>query len=136
MNSTMVFWNPLAANRWRQIVGGSRFNNHDSLDHHHYHCHCHWPIITGPSPFWFRELRAGEFRANTRVENNVMAEPRSLRALESASHAQSLDWRKTGGGEAGLLPDFGSAWQLRRLRWNRTPRKIRGNPRKSPRTLP
>ena len=64
-------------------------------------------------------------------EDNVMLERRSIRAPESVHRSRSLDCRKAGGGEADLMPDFGTSRQLRRLTLDRPTKKIGGNPRKS-----
>lgn len=84
-----------------------------------------------PITVWFREQEVGEFRADLLVENNVMVELKSVRALEPTHESQLLHYLKSPEVEVGLLLNFGTKPQFRRLVFDNARKKIRENPRKS-----
>lgn len=82
-------------------------------------------------PVWFRNHKVGEFRADLLVENAVLLELKSARTLEPVHEAQLLHYLKSTEIEIGLLLNFGSRPQFRRLLFDNERKKIRENPRKS-----
>src|SRR5277367_2373964 len=84
-----------------------------------------------PITVWFREQEVGEFRADLLVENNVMVELKSVRGLETTHEAQLLHYLKSTEVEVGLLLNFGTKPQFRRLIFDNGRKKIRENPWKS-----
>jgi GxxExxY protein len=84
-----------------------------------------------PLPVWFRGRKVGEFRADVLVENSVLPELKSARALDPAHEAQLLHYLKSTEVEVGLLLNFGVHPQFRRLLFDNDRKKIRGNPWKS-----
>ena len=84
-----------------------------------------------PLPVWFRGHKVGEFRADLLVENSVLLELKSARSLDPAHEAQLLHYLKSTEIEVGVLLNFGSRPQFRRLLFDNERKKIRGNPWKS-----
>ncbi len=82
-------------------------------------------------PVWFRGREVGRFRADIVVESSVLLELKSARILEAAHEAQLLHYLKSTEIEVGLLLDFGSRPQFRRLLFDNERKKIRENPCKS-----
>jgi GxxExxY protein len=62
------------------------------------------------------------------VEGSVLLELKSTRILESAHEAQLLHYLKSTEIEVGLLLNFGSRLQFRRLLFDNQRKKIRENP--------
>jgi len=81
-----------------------------------------------PIPVWFRSQKVGDFRADILVENEVLLELKSARTLESVHEAQLLRYLKSTEIEVGLLLNFGSRAQFRRLVFDNPRKKIRVNP--------
>jgi GxxExxY protein len=84
-----------------------------------------------PLPVWFRGHKVGEFRADLLVENCVLLELKTARSLDTAHEAQLLHYLKSTEIEVGMLPNFGSRPQFRRLLFDNERKKIRENPWKS-----
>jgi len=82
-------------------------------------------------PVWFRGHQAGQFRGDILVEGKVLLELKSTRTLEAAHEAQLLHYLKSTEIEIGLLLNFGSRPQFRRLLFDNHRKKIRENPCKS-----
>jgi len=82
-------------------------------------------------PVWFRGHQVGQFRGDILVEGKVLLELKSTRALEAAHEAQLLHYLKSTEIEIGLLLNFGSRPQFRRLLFDNDRKKIRENPCKS-----
>lgn len=82
-------------------------------------------------PVWFRGHKVGEFRADVLVESSVLLELKSSRTLEPAHEAQLLHYLKSTEIEVGMLLNFGTRPQFRRLLFDNERKKIRGNPWKS-----
>jgi GxxExxY protein len=82
-------------------------------------------------PVWFRGYKVGEFKADIQVESNVLLELKTARVLEPAHEAQLLHYLKSTEVEVGLLLNFGTRPQFRRLIFDNERKKIRENPRKS-----
>ena len=79
-------------------------------------------------PVWFRSQKVGDFKADILVENAVLLELKSVRTLEAAHEAQLLHYLKSTEIEVGLLLNFGSRPQFRRLVFDNPRKKIRVNP--------
>jgi GxxExxY protein len=82
-------------------------------------------------PVWFRGHQVGQFRGDILVEGKVLLELKSTRTLEAAPEAQLLHYLKSTEIEIGLLLNFGSRPQFRRLLFDNQRKKIRENPCKS-----
>jgi GxxExxY protein len=84
-----------------------------------------------PLPVWFRGHKVGDFRADLLVENSVLLELKSARSLDPAHEAQLLHYLKSTEIEIGMLLNFGTRPQFRRLIFDNGRKKIRENPWKS-----
>lgn len=84
-----------------------------------------------PLPVWFRGHKVGEFRADLLVENCVLLELKAARSLDPAHEAQLLHYLKSTEVEIGMLLNFGTRPQFRRLIFDNDRKKIRENPWKS-----
>jgi GxxExxY protein len=84
-----------------------------------------------PVPVWFRNHRVGDFRADLLVENSVLLELKSARLLESAHEAQLLHYLKSTDIEVGMLLNFETRPQFRRLLFDNERKKIRVDPCRS-----
>jgi GxxExxY protein len=84
-----------------------------------------------PLPVWFRGHKVGEFRADLLVETCVLLELKSARSLDPAHEAQLLHYLKSTEVEIGMLLNFGTRPQFRRLIFDNERKKIRENPWKS-----
>jgi GxxExxY protein len=82
-------------------------------------------------PVWFRGHEVGRFRGDILVEGSVLLELKSARVLEAAHEAQLLHYLKSTEIEIGLLLNFGSRPQFRRLLFDNEREKIRDNRCKS-----
>ena len=82
-------------------------------------------------PVWFRGHQVGQFRGDILVEGKVLLELKSTLTLEAAHEAQLLHYLKSTEIEIGLLLNFGSRPQFRRLLFDNQRKKIRENPCKS-----
>ena len=82
-------------------------------------------------PVWFRGHQVGQFRGDILVEGKILLELKSTRTLEAAHEAQLLHYLKSTEIEIGLLLNFGSRPQFRRLLFDNHRKKIRENPCKS-----
>jgi len=84
-----------------------------------------------PIPVWFRSRKVSDYKADILVENSVLLELKSVTTLESAHEAQLLHYLKSTEIEVGLLLNFGSRPQFRRLVFDNPRKNIRVNPRES-----
>jgi GxxExxY protein len=82
-------------------------------------------------PVWFRNHKVGECRADVTVENCVLLELKCAKGMDPAHEAQVLHYVKSTDIEVGLLLNFGSKPQFRRLLFDNERKKIRENPCKS-----
>jgi GxxExxY protein len=80
-----------------------------------------------PVPVWFRGHKVGEFRADLLVDNCLLLELKSARSLDPAHEAQLLHYLKSTEVEIGMLLNFGTRPQFRRLLFDNERKKIRGN---------
>jgi len=81
-----------------------------------------------PVPVWFRGRKGGQYFADLMVEGLILLELKTAKALESAHEAQLLHYLKATEIELGLLLNFGTRPQFRRLLFDNDRKKIRGNP--------
>jgi GxxExxY protein len=79
-------------------------------------------------PVWFRGEKVGQYFADMMVEEIVLLELKAVRALEASHEAQLLHYLRATEVEVGLLLNFGVKPQFRRLLFDNTRKKIRGNP--------
>jgi GxxExxY protein len=82
-------------------------------------------------PVWFRNQKVGDFRADITVEECVLLELKCAKVLDPAHEAQILHYLRYTDIEVGLLLNFGSKPQFRRLLFDNERKKIRENPCKS-----
>ncbi len=80
-----------------------------------------------PVPVRFRNRVVGDFRADLLVESLVLLELKSARLLERAHEAQLLHYLKSTEIEIGLLLNFGSSPQFRRLVFDNERKRFRAN---------
>ncbi len=81
-----------------------------------------------PVPVWFRRQKVGDFRADMLVEKKVLLELKSSRSIDLGHEAQLLHYLKATEIELGLLLNFGTRPQFRRLLFDNERKEIRGNP--------
>ena len=79
-------------------------------------------------PVWFRGRKVGQYFADLLVNNAVLLELKTARTLESAHEAQLLHYLRATDIEVGLVLNFGTRSQFRRLLFDNQRKKIRGNP--------
>jgi GxxExxY protein len=79
-------------------------------------------------PDWFRGRKVGQYFADLLVNDTVLLELKAARTLESGHEAQLLHYLRATEIEVGLLLNFGSRPQLRRLLFDNERKKIRDNP--------
>jgi GxxExxY protein len=79
-------------------------------------------------PVWFRGRKVGQYFADLLVNNAVLLELKTARTLESAHEAQLLHYLRATDIEVGLLLNFGTRPQFRRLLFDNQRKKIRENP--------
>jgi len=81
-----------------------------------------------PVPVRFRDHLVGDFRADILVERTILLELKSARVLERAHEAQLLHYLKSSEIEIGLLLNFGSSPQFRRLLFDNERKRFRAIP--------
>lgn len=79
-------------------------------------------------PVWFGGVKVGQYFADLMVEDSVLLELKTARTLESAHEAQLLHYLRATDIEIGLLLNFGSRPQFRRLLFDNERKRIRENP--------
>ena len=82
-------------------------------------------------PVWFRGHQIGEFRADLLVNDAVLIELKTARALESTHQAQLMHYLKATPIEVGLLLNFGPKPEFRRLVFENERKMIRVDPHES-----
>ena len=80
--------------------------------------------IQAPIADYFRGQRVGDFRADLMVENTVLLELKAARALDASHEAQLLDYLRATQIEVGLLLNFGSKPEFKRLAFDNERKKI------------
>jgi GxxExxY protein len=81
-----------------------------------------------PITVWFRGQVVGEFFADIVVEDLVILELKSVRAIEPAHESQTLNYLRATQMEIGLLLNFGPKPEFRRLAFDNSRKKSRGSP--------
>jgi GxxExxY protein len=84
---------------------------------------------------YFRGERLAMFRTNLVVAEKVIVELKSARALEGIHQAQLLNYLKATSFEVGLLLNFGTRPQFKRMRLDNDFKMICEDPRKSAASL-
>jgi len=79
----------------------------------------------------FRGQTVGLFRTDLVVQQSVIVELKCARTLDRVHEAQLLNYLKATEFEVGLLLNFGTRPQFRRMLLDNNQRKIRGDPCKS-----
>jgi GxxExxY protein len=79
----------------------------------------------------FRGVEVGTYKCDLVVDDSVVVETKSARAIDSAHEAQLLNYLRATELEVGLLLNFGSKPEFRRLLFDNDRKKIRVNPCKS-----
>jgi GxxExxY protein len=82
-------------------------------------------------PVWFRNHNVGDFRADLVVNEAVLLELKSVRALETVHESQTLNYLRATELEIALLLNFGPRPQVRRLAFANDRKKISVNQRSS-----
>ena len=83
------------------------------------------------TPIWFRGQKIGDYKADLIVNNSVLLELKTVRAIEPVHEAQVLNYLRATEIEVGLLLNFGEAPAFRRFVFGNSRKKIRGLPRES-----
>ena len=79
-------------------------------------------------PVWFRGAKVGQIFANLLVEKAVLVELKAAKSIDRAHEAQLLHYLRATEIEVGLLLNFGTRPQFRRLLFDNPRKKIRENP--------
>lgn len=66
-------------------------------------------------PVWFRGHKVGDFEGDILVENAVLLELKAVRTLDSSHQAQILNYLRATDIEVGLLLNFGTKPEFKRL---------------------
>jgi len=69
-------------------------------------------------PVWFRGKQAGDFDTDLLVEGLVLLELKAARTIDSAHHAQLLNYLKATEVEVGLILNFGAKPEFKRMVFN------------------
>jgi GxxExxY protein len=83
-----------------------------------------------PVPVWFRR-RQIDFKADLLVDNKVLLELKAARTIDLAHEKQLLHYLRATDIEVGLLLNFGTKPQFRRLVYENERKRIRVDPRSS-----
>ena len=67
----------------------------------------------------FRSLSIGRYVADLVVESTVLVETKVARSIDSTHRAQTLNYLKASNLEVGLILNFGTSVQVKRLVWSR-----------------
>jgi GxxExxY protein len=84
-----------------------------------------------PVPVWFRRRQIGDFKADLLVDNKVLLELKAARTIDLAHEKQILHYLRATDIEVGLLLNFGTKPQFRRLVYENERKRIRVDPRSS-----
>ena len=80
-----------------------------------------------PIPVWFRSRKVGDFYADLLIENTILLELKAVRALDEAHKAQLLNYLRGTEIEVGLLLNFGTTPEFKRLAFDNHRKKARRN---------
>jgi len=81
-----------------------------------------------PVPVWFRGQQVGDFRADLVVEQIVLLELKTARAIDSSHEGQILHYLRATQIELGLLLNFGPKAEFKRFILENNNKNIRENP--------
>ena len=81
-----------------------------------------------PVPVWFRGQQVGDFRADLVVEQIVLLELKTARAIDSSHEGQILHYLCSTQIELGLLLNFGPKAEFKRFILENNNKNIRENP--------
>ena len=81
-----------------------------------------------PVPVWFHGKKVGQYFADLIVDRKIILELKAAKNLDSAHEAQLLHYLRATEFEVGVLFNFGSRPQFRRLLFDNERKKIRDNP--------
>jgi GxxExxY protein len=84
-----------------------------------------------PIPVFFRGHNVGDFRADLIVDDVVLVELKTVRALEAAHMAQIMNYLKATNIEIGMLLNFGPTPEFKRVVLESARKTIRVKPRES-----
>jgi GxxExxY protein len=79
-------------------------------------------------PVMFRGQNVGDFEADMMVENCVLLELKSARALDPSHEAQLLNYLRATDIEVGMLLNFGLRAEFKRMLYDNPRKSIRENP--------
>ncbi len=82
-------------------------------------------------PVWFRKQQVGEYYADIVVNDLIILELKSARAIDRAHEAQLLHYLKSTQFEVGLILNFGERPQFKRMVFDNPRKEIRENPCRS-----
>ena len=81
-------------------------------------------------PVWFRGKQVGDFDADLLIERLVLLELKAVRSIDSAHHAQLLNYLKATEIEVGLIFNFGPKPEFKRMAFSndrKRPGKVGGS---------
>jgi len=78
-------------------------------------------------PVYFRGSKVGNYFADLLVEQKLILELKTARAIDATHEAQLLNYLKATEIEVGLILNFGTRPQFRRLRFDNDLKQIRVN---------
>ncbi|MFZ0731427.1 MAG: GxxExxY protein [Candidatus Sulfotelmatobacter sp.] len=81
-----------------------------------------------PVPVWFHGQKVGQYFADLIVGRKIILELKAAKRLDSAHQAQLLHYLRATEFEVGILFNFGSRPQFRRLLFDNERKKVRDNP--------
>jgi GxxExxY protein len=82
-----------------------------------------------PLDVWFRGVVVGVFEPDITVDNSVILEIKSARAIDPAHEAQLLNYLRATEIEVGLLLNFGPKPEFKRMVFDNDRKKGRGSTR-------
>jgi GxxExxY protein len=75
-------------------------------------------ILRAPIAVWYRSRQVGNYQPDLLVENRVIVELKACRCFEPAHEAQLLNYLRATEIEVGLLLNFGTKPQIKRMAFN------------------
>ncbi len=79
-------------------------------------------------PVWFRGHQVGDFSADLLVEDCVLLELKSAKAIDKSHEAQLLNYLRATPVEVGLLLNFGLKPEFKRMVFDNPRKSLRSNP--------
>ncbi|HEV2962619.1 MAG TPA: GxxExxY protein [Candidatus Angelobacter sp.] len=78
-----------------------------------------------PTPIWFRGQKIGDYKADLIVNNSVLVELKTVRAIEPAHEAQVLNYLRATDVEVALLLNFGPKPSFKRFLFDNNRKGLR-----------